>query len=108
EKSEPNGNALKEVQEYVVLSTSSHSMISMRSLTDHFLQAPFGYTDNDTKWLVAKLFKDGKISATVEKEPISPFNREPEELGMYFTSRRFDEKILFRAKETIDQKKIKA
>ena len=75
---------MKEVQEYVVLSTSSHSMISMRSLTDHFLQAPFGYTDNDTKWLVAKLFKDGKISATVEKEPISPFNMRTRRAGNVF------------------------
>ena len=83
-------------------------MISMKSLLDHFAQAPFGYTDNDTKWLAAKLFKEGKIGGTVEKEPVTPFNREPDELGIYFTSRKYEEKLLFRSKITIDQKKIKA
>lgn len=108
ERTEPNSNALREMLDYITLTTSAHTMISMKSLLDHFAQAPFGYTDNDTKWLTAKLFKDGKISGTVEKEPITPFNRELDELGIYFTSKKYDEKLLFRSKITIDQKKLKA
>lgn len=107
ETGEPNMNALKEVLEYVSF-TTSHSMISMKNLLDHFGQAPYGYTDHDTKWLAAKLFKEGKISVMIDKEPISPFNREADELGNYFTSRRFDEKILVKAKETIHPKKLNA
>ncbi len=108
ERTEPNSNALREMLDYIMLTTSAHTMISMKSLLDHFAQAPFGYTDNDTKWLAAKLFKEGKIGGTVEKEPVTPFNREPDELGIYFTSRKYEEKLLFRSKITIDQKKIKA
>lgn len=107
EKAQPNANALKEVLEYIGLVSSAHSLISMKGLVDYFAQAPFGYTDSDVKWLLAKLFREGKISATVDKEPISLFNREPEELGNYFTSRRYEEKILFRGKETIDPKRMK-
>lgn len=107
EAGEPNAHAIKEVLDYIGRSSSAHSMISMKSLTDHFSVAPFGYTEMDTKWLIAKLFKDGKISATVDKEPITVFNREASDLGMYFTNRRYDEKLLFRAKETIDPRQIK-
>ena len=82
-------------------------MISMKGLVDYFAQAPFGYTDSDTKWLLAKLFREAKIGAAVDKEPISLFNREPDELGNYLTSRRYEEKILFRSKETIDPKRMK-
>lgn len=108
DSTEPNSNALREMLDYITLITSSHAMISMKGLMDHFAQAPYGYTENDTKWLAAKLFKDGKIGGTMEKEPITPYNREPDELGTYFTSRKYDEKLLFRVKESIDPKKMKA
>lgn len=108
ENDELNRLALREVQEFVHNTTSAHTQISMKSILDSFEKQPYGYLDSDIKWLVAKLFKDGVISATVDKEPITLFNRTPEDLGNYFTSRRFDEKVLFRSKESIDQKKIKA
>ena len=105
---EENRLAVKEVQEYIHNVTSAHTMISMKSILDSFSKPPYGYQETDTKWMVAKLFKEGIISATVDKEPVTLFNRQPEELTSYFTSRRYDEKILFRAKPTIDQQKIKA
>ncbi|MCD7763957.1 MAG: BREX system P-loop protein BrxC [Lachnospiraceae bacterium] len=106
EAGEENSLAIKEMLEYISRTTSSHSMISMKSLLDHFALNPYGYTEMDTKWLVAKLFKDGKISATVEKEPITIFNRDASDLGTYFTNRRYEEKILFKAKENIDPAQI--
>ena len=105
---EDNHLALTEVQEYIHNMTLGHTMISMKSIIDSFAKPPYGYLDSDTKWLTAKLFKDGIISATVDKEPVTLFNRQPEDLTAYFTSRRYDEKILFRAKPTIDQRQIKA
>ena len=105
---EPNSNAVREVKEYIRLTSSSYSSISMKSLMDHFTIAPYGYVEADVKWLVAKAFKDGAASATVDKDPITLFNRKPEELGMYFTTRKYEEKLLFRAKENIDAAKIKA
>ena len=99
---EPNSLAVKEAFEYISRITSAHSMISMKSLLNHFAIAPYGYTEMDTKWIIAKLFKDGKLSATVEKEPITIFNRDANDLGTYFTNRRYEDKLLFKAKEIID------
>lgn len=50
--------------------SSAHSMVFMKGLLDYFAQPPFGYTGSDTRWLLGKLFRDGKISATVDREPI--------------------------------------
>lgn len=104
----PNGNAVREVKDYINLSSSSHMPVSLKNLIDQFTKYPFGYIEDDVRWIAAKLFKDGELSATVEKEPITLFNRSPEELGNYFTSRKYTEKLLFLIRETIDQRKLKA
>lgn len=103
---EPNSLAVREAFEYINRTTSIHSMISMKSLLDHFVLDPYGYTEMDTKWIIAKLFKDGKISATAEKEPITIFNRDANDLGTYFTNRRYEDKLLFKAKEIIDPAQV--
>ena len=106
EAGEPNSLAVKEAFDYINRSTSSHSMISLKTLLDHFAIAPYGYTEMDKKWIIAKLFKDGKISATAEKEPITIFNRDANDLVTYFTNRRYEDKLLFKAKEIIDPVQI--
>jgi len=100
---EPNSLAVREAFEYINRTTSIHSMISMKSLLDHFVLDPYGYTEMDTKWIIAKLFK---ISATAEKEPITIFNRDANDLGTYFTNRRYEDKLLFKAKEIIDPAQV--
>ena len=105
---EENRLAVKEVQDYIKNTTSEHSMISMKSILDSFSRPPYGYLDTDTKWMAAKLFREGAVNAAVDKEPVTMFNRQPEELTAYFTSRKYDEKILFRAKPVVDPKRIKA
>lgn len=104
----PNANALREVKEFINLSSSSHMPVSLKNLTDHFTKAPYGFVEDDVKWLVARLFKDGELSVTVDKEPITLYNRTPEELGNYFTSRKYTEKLLFLIREIIEPRKLKA
>lgn len=104
----PNGNALKEVREYINLSTSSHMPISLKNLIDQFTKAPYGFVEEDVKWIAAKLFRDGVLNVTVDKEPVTMFNRKPEELGNYFTNRRLTEKLLFLIRETVEPRKMKA
>ena len=103
---EPNALAIQEALDYIIRTTSAHSMISMKSLLDHFTIAPYGYTEMDIKWIIAKLFKNGKISATAEKEPITIFNRDANDLSTYFTNRRYDGKLLFKAKEIVNPAQI--
>ena len=104
---EANAHALQEVRTFVSLSSDKHNMVSMKAIIDQFSRAPYGYLDSDIRWLAAKLFKDGEISATVDREPITTFNREPIDLGGYFTGRSYLEKLLFRIHETISPAKVR-
>lgn len=105
---QPNERALQDILDFITRNTGSYNMISLKSLLNQFVEKPpYGYVTTDVKWLVAKLFCDGKLSITIDKEPITRYNRDENELGEYFTNRRYDEKMLIMIKETIDVSKIK-
>jgi len=108
ETEDPNVQALKEVKGMIDLSSGAHNMISMKSVIDQFVKNPYGYTESDIRYLVARLFKDGDLSVTVDKEPITMFNRTPDDLGNYFTNRKYYEKMLLMVKEVISGAKMKA
>ena len=108
ETEDPNALALKEVKNVISLSSGAHNMISMKSIIDQFVKNPYGYTESDIRYLVARLFKDGDLSVTVDKEPITMFNRTPDDLGSYFTNRKYLDKMLLMVKETISGAKMKA
>ena len=108
ETEDPNALAIKEVKEFISQSSGLHNMISMKSVIDQFVKNPFGYTESDIRYLVARLFKDGDLSVTVDKEPITMFNRTPDDLGNYFTNRKYLDKMLLMVKETIAAAKLKA
>ena len=108
ETEDPNKLALKEVKDFISGSSGAHNMISMKSIIDQFVKNPYGYTESDIRYLCAKLFKDGELSVTVDKEPITVFNRTPDDLGNYFTNRKYLDKMLFMVKETIPAAKVKA
>lgn len=103
----PNAGAVEEMKEHVRLTASDHTSISMKSLIVDFANSPWGYSDSDVKWLIAKAFKDGDVALYVEKEPVTLFNRTPDDLGNYFTGRKYEEKLLFKAKKTIDPAQVK-
>ena len=105
---EPNALAVKEVKEFIRNSTLGHMPISIKTIMDQFTKSPYGYIDEDVKWLVAKVFKEGLVTATVDKEPITLYNRKPEELTTYFTGKKYQEKILFLPKDEIEPQYLKA
>ena len=103
-----NSNALKEMKDQISLLTAGHAQVSLKSLVDLLSKQPFGYLESDVRWLAAKLFQDGKISVTVDKEPVTLFNTSPDDLATYFTNKKFLERMLIREKEIIKQDQIAA
>ena len=99
---------MNEVKEFIKNSTLGHMPISIKTIMDQFTKSPYGYIDLDVKWLAAKVFKDGLVTATVDKEPITLYNRKPEELTTYFTGKKYQEKILFLPKDEIEPQYLKA
>lgn len=102
-----NANAILEVKTKVEEKTRAYETISLKSLLDVFTNAPYGYTEADTKWLVASLFLKGGLAASIDKEPINRFTASSEEMISYFTGRRNEERLLFRVKATIKPKELR-
>lgn len=104
---EENANALTEMKDYINEMTGNHTTISMKQLIDEFHKSPCGFNDTDVRWLVAKLFHDGKISASVNKDSITVYNRDPKELYDYFTNRKYNDLLVFVAIKEVADEKIK-
>lgn len=102
-----NPNALREVKTKIEERTRRYDTISLKGLLDIFTAPPYGYSEADTKWLVATLFLKGELSASIDKEPVNRFHTSPEELTSYFTGKRNEERLLFRVKATIDPKALR-
>ncbi len=104
-----NKLALSDMEEYLNLNTTrSHARTSLKTLYDRYMKAPYGFIEDDVRYLVAKLFKDGKISMFVSSEPITLMNKSDEEIIRYLTKREYPEKLLMEYREVTPEKHKKA
>ena len=103
-----NELALDDVRDYIALNSSKHTKTSMKTIMDRFMKAPYGFVEDDVKWLVAKLFKDGDIALYVNSEAVTLFSKSEDDIIRYITKKEFVEKLMAEKKEKPDEKKIKA
>lgn len=104
-----NKLALADLEDYLNLNTTrSHAKTSLKSLYDRYMKAPYGFVEDDVRWLVAKLFKEGKISMFVNNEAITLMNKGEEEILRYLTKREFVERLLLEYREEIPEKQKKS
>jgi hypothetical protein len=105
---DPNIHALNDMLSFIAGNSSMHMKTSMKILADRFMGAPYGFVEDDVEWLVAKLFKDGDISFTVNGSSITLLNKSEEELIRFITKKEFVEKLLTERREKANdvQKKV--
>lgn len=101
---EPNQHALNDMLSYISTNSSMHMKTSMKSLMDRFMKAPYGFVEDDVEWLVAKLFKNGDISFTVNGSNVTLFNKSDEEIVRFITKREYVEKLLIEKREKPDER----
>lgn len=101
---EPNQHALNDMLSYISTNSSMHMKTSMKSLMDRFMKAPYGFVEDDVEWLVAKLFKNGDISFTVNGSNVTLFNKSDEEIVRFITKREYVEKLLTEKREKPDER----
>lgn len=106
----PEGNvhAQSDMLNFIAVNSSGHMKTSMKSLMDRFMKAPYGFVEDDVEWLVAKLFKNGDISFTVNGSSVTLLNKGEDELVRYITKKEYVEKLLTerREKANDNQKKV--
>ena len=87
---------------------SRHTKISLKSLLKHFSEAPYGFIDWDVRWLVAMLFKQGKVSLILNSETLSPLDVDPKELLKILSKNDYAEKLLIEKRDHPTTPQIKS
>lgn len=103
-----NALALDEMRGYIARNSAKHTKTSMKTLMDWFTKAPYGFVEDDVKWLVAKLFKNGELALFINNEPVSIFTKTEDDIIRYLTRKEFYERLMAEKKEKPGEKQIKA
>ena len=105
---ESNAHALDDVQSFIAMNTRNHMKTSMKTVKDRFMKAPYGFVEDDVNWLVARLFKRGDLSFTVNGAAASLNNKTEEEIIGFITKKAFAEKLLMEERVRVSDKDKKA
>lgn len=103
-----NRLALEEVQRAVEMNTTRHIKTSLKSLQEKFFAAPYGFVELDVQWLLAVLFKQGKVSLILNSKNISLVDIAGEELVRYLTKREYVDKLLVELREHPTDRQMKS
>lgn len=98
--SEPNSDALKEMIAAIQYAGRTGAKFSIKQAFDKFMDAPYGYVEEDVEFLIATLYKKGQISLKMNSVIYSPASTSADDAYKYITKREFREKILLEMKET--------
>lgn len=105
---EANAHALDDLLQFIAGNSRLHMKTSMKTLKDRFMKAPYGFVEDDIHWLVARLFKRGDLSFTVNGESITVNNRSDEEIIGYITKKQFVDKLLTEVRVRVPENQKKA
>ncbi len=104
----PNSNAINDMRNYIINASMQHTRISLKTVTNHFLQYPYGFVEADIQWLVARLFKDGDIAFWLNNEAVTTVNKTTQEIVKLITRKEYLEKLMIEKKEKPQEKHKKA
>ena len=105
---ESNAHALDDVQGFISMNTRNHMKTSMKTVKDRFMKAPYGFVEDDVHWLVARLFKRGDLTFTVNGITVSLNNKGEDEIIGFITKKAFAEKLLMEERVRVSDKDKKA
>lgn len=97
---EPDRDALKEMFNAIQYADSKNIKFSIKQALDKFMDAPYGYIEEDVEYLIAVLYKKGKIALKMNSVIYSPASTSAEDVYKYITKREYREKVLLEVKET--------
>ncbi|MCR5776618.1 MAG: BREX system P-loop protein BrxC [Lachnospiraceae bacterium] len=105
---EPNVHALDDVLGFISGNTQIHIKTSMKAIKDRFMSAPYGFVEDDVHWLVARLYKRGDLTFTVNGSVVTVMNKSASEIVDYITKKQYLEKLLIEVRVRVAEKDKKA
>lgn len=101
---EPNIHALDDVLNYMKGNTDIHIKTSMKTIKDRFMSAPYGFSEDDIYWLVARLFWRGDLTFTVNGVVVTRMNKSGDEIADYITKKQYVDKLLMEVRIHVSEK----
>ncbi len=108
DKGDADQDALNDVVASIQYAGKTGAKFSIKQAFDKYLAAPYGYTEEDIEFLIAKLYKNGQISMKMNSVVYSPASTSADDAYKYITKREYREKILLEIKAVPQQKWIKS
>lgn len=105
---EPNAYALDEVLNYIKGNTDIHIKTSMKTIKDRFMSAPYGFVEDDIYWLIARLFRRGDLTFTVNGTIVTLMNKSGDEIVNFIIKKQYTDKLLMEVRTRVAEKDKKA
>lgn len=105
---EKDHEALSSVIDEIRYAGKNAAQYSVKQALDQFMDPPYGYTEDDIEYLIAKLYRKGQISLKVNSVVYTPASTTPEDAYKFITKREYREKVLLEIKEVASPQHIKA
>lgn len=107
-KGEANKHALDDVLSFISGNTQIHIKTSMKTIKDRFMSAPYGFVEDDVHWLVARLYKRGDLTFTVNGSVVTVMNKSTDEIVDYIIKKQYVDKLLMEVRVRVPEKEKKA
>ena len=101
----PNKNAVDEINRYIERQSIGNNSITVKSVINHFIKAPFGWNDLDIEGIIAYLFKNQNIKMEFGGENLSTNDKN---VTNYITKRDNLEKTKIKTRVSVPDNHIKA
>lgn len=108
EGTEPNAHALDDVLNYIKGNTDIHIKTSMKTIKDRFMSAPYGFVEDDIYWLIARLFRRGDLTFTVNGIIVTLMNKSGDEIVDFIIKKQYADKLLMEVRTSVTEKDKKA
>ncbi len=108
EGTEPNAHALDDVLNYIKGNTDIHIKTSMKTIKDRFMSAPYGFVEDDIYWLIARLFRRGDLTFTVNGIIVTLMNKSGDEIVDIIIKKQYADKLLMEVRTRVIEKDKKA
>ena len=104
---ESNQHALDDVLSFISGNSLIHIKTSMKTIKDRFMSAPYGFVEDDVHWLVARLYKRGDLTFTVNGSVVTVMNKSADEIVDYIIKKQYADKLLMEVRVRVPEKEKK-
>jgi hypothetical protein len=106
-ETDENTQAVAEVARYIQRTNQSQAHVTLHAVLDQFKKIPFGYTEEDIEWLLAKLFVTSQVKLTFNGVVVSRGQFKDKDIADLFTRKRNRDKVELQARAATSERDVR-